>query len=439
MYSNWFKDGILALLITITNIYVLQSMTSLWKLGITTAACLIFAVTECLLLRKGGKILLSANTAMAVIMAAVVISGRDAVINGVKIIINQLEYKSEVEYGYVYEHYSVDIPASDYNMAVTAVYIISIVIICMIAFVALRCKLRCVLLGIIAFWTGAQVYLGVSAEWVVNFCMFAVIGLSLMYLNLKKQNYHDKRANNKLLLQILAITAIICIMSAGAMKVLFPDSSSGVDIRLQYRAQMMRDAFDSTVEKYDGSAASSGSGGAANEKSNTRLPDESSGGASKDISYKKSDKEKTDWLYIFKNIYIMLAAGLIFLVVPAMVINRKKKLKHLRKELHSNDRNAAVEASLGCVMKWFKVMGVKPDGRNLGQYDICALEFGGKACHADFKKMLEIWEEAQYSGQTVSDSMAGKMIDLLDRVQTVMWSNASRFQKFKLKWIYCLT
>ena len=378
----------------------------------------------------GGKPKWIVNCILAAVLVIAAIIWHSEVLDGGKLILNQVFSASEKSQKYIYSKFSVSADAGEYSLCITAAMIYIFTIFAVLCHFAVRQK-NGSLLGI-AFLMAvvAEIYYGIFPQlWTL--ILFAFVGLGVLHYR-----HIGKPAASNAALLVIALALSFAVLAA----------YTGPNAQQTVLAEDIRDLLDEHVQQQVFNAIKQRQEQIQEETENTSLEEDKvsdntdgiSGGNSFKTNYEKHFEGNKAGLAHTRLPWSWILIGVMLLALFTGYFMRMRKARRRRKVFESSDCAAAIDGMFRHSVDWLKVCGLKTDNRLFSQYSrriskMLSEEYGRK-----YSGAAELWEEAIYSGHAMSEKERGCMREFLDDTAQAVRGHVGAFTRFEIKYRYFL-
>lgn len=412
------------------NVLTLQSFASLRSNAIVLVTIVALCAVESVLV--GSSLFYIGNTVIIAVALSVTCVMRRQIVNGVKLIINQLFYKSEIAYGYIYDKYEITIPPRAYVSALNITWVMAAIAFVVLLSLAFAKKWRFLIVILTSCWAITEAYLGVAPAGLWNVALFLTMALMIFAIGQMKNEAGISRSG----IQTAVLILVTAIAGTSLTVAVTPENGSPLDIKLGERSQAIRDKFDSTVEYFDGQAPDNENDRESSTADQQNENQQSSTG--KQGSMLEEETNSLNWLEIIKNTIIILFAGLFFVVIPTIISNRRKIIRKREEAFFSDDYGESIDAAFTYAGRWVSLCGMKHDNQPVMSYVDIITTMLDETAGKEFERLAEIWLSHEFGNVQCTRADRDEMIGLVRAFGDRLWTEAGRFKRLKLKYINCM-
>jgi hypothetical protein len=400
-------------------------------------ACLILPtviVFAQFLFAKKEKIYLTLNIVVLAVVVVFVLADLNNVINGAKLVFNQIFEVSEKCQSYLYGRFDITENKSEYNKCICS-FALSVFAIMATAFSYAMIKVKRFIFAIvIALVSIFEIYFGIAPSWILNLMMFLSL-FSLIAICSK----HIKSATNSV--QIIILFAVICFAISLATYVAYPTEYRQSNPVVNQWNEKIRDifdegeqaisnhispneVFDDTDSQVDNAQNDDGSGAKEESGDNNGV-----GGSKKHASNAKTVSVNFVTVIVFAVLLAVIAVWLLIVLISAL--KRNKMLK-------SSDKKAVINFAFVSTLKWLSVYGLELKNTVPLDYQKPLETLVSYDFAKEYKDVVLIWQETIYSDNQIIESQKQQTVDFYNQTKKLVFKKSNVFKKFKIKFIKLL-
>ena len=135
----------------------------------------------------------------------------------------------------------------------------------------------------------------------------------------------------------------------------------------------------------------------------------------------------------------VIALILLLLFVPAVIKDRiQKKRDKAREGMYDEDRSAAIQAVFRVALLWIRASGISVPTESFSRLKSNLGKSISQNCASEYGRILPIWQEAVFSDHEMSEEQWNQVMSFEQHIETALMETASRWQKWKYKYIHAL-
>lgn len=380
----------------------------------------------CACSRKRRILLAGVISAVAILAAVALPSAR----NGIAALSNRLFARSEAFNRYFYNYFSVwgDALQRDERVARCLLAIVEASATTWV--IAMPCPGA---MAISAGLCGLQIYFGVvSGTWQTLSVFICLIYMALW----QREEFRSWRHQIALLVCLLLMSALVFAM--------FP----GVDATLERFSEDIKDRFarsaiQGTITLTEEETISLTRHESQLQEENVHLTDVD-GQAEREYQKKQAYQQELslprqiDYLKLL-GIFLGMVLLLIGPFLPLIWMDRKrKKARELRKAFETDNLNRAVCAMFQHIAECLSLGRVQMQTISFSHLTCQSAFFLSEEYCLEYEKAIPIWLQAAYSDHPISCEQKEMVYSLLRQTERMVWENATRKQRWKLRYADCL-
>lgn len=343
-----------------------------------------------------------------------------------KLLCNLLFDASEQVNSYVYERF----PVSDTASPISATVLLSIcaVSVCIMAVVR---KSRGAALLFMVSLAGAEIYFGLTPPALLNVALFVLPALLL----LQGQNL---------------ITSAGCATAVFVMFFVVAAVFPGVDSRMEAASESVRDRLAPVEQLISEYTPVQQPDEAQKTRYENRLNEQSGrldADNTQDYQDYRLEQEREQELSKPRRIQYLKIAILLVLIVlllltpflPFVLLDsRRRKALERRAAFLSEDPSEAIRAMFLHMEAYLESSGFAPDNRLFSDCGVEIAERWSAAYANRYADAVALWQESAYSGHIMTQEQRETMRSILDETEHIIYDQADRKTKFRLKYMECL-
>ena len=333
-----------------------------------------------------------------------------------KLLCNLLFDASEQVNSYVYERF----PVSDTASPISATVLLSICAVSVCTMAVVRKSRGAALLFMVSL-AGAEIYFGLTPPALLNVALFVLPALLL----LQGQNL---------------ITSAGCVIAALVIFVVVAVVFPGVDSRMEAASESVRDRL-APVQQPD-EAQKTRYENRLNEQSGRLDADNTQGYQDYRLEQEREQELSKPRRIQYLKIAILLVLIVLLLLTPflpfVLLDSRRRKALERRAEFLSEDPSEAIRAMFLHMEVYLESSGFAPDNRLFSDCGVEIAERWSAAYANRYADAVALWQEAAYSGHIMTQEQRETMRSILDETEHIIYDQADRKTKFRLKYMECL-
>ena len=341
---------------------------------------------------------------------------------GLQVLLNRLFDRSEALNRYLYTRFPVD-PGRDPAPALVLLALAAA------AWIGLLLTVRSPLLPVATacLLAGVQVWFGLSLPPWLNVLLFSALGLPLL----------PGFTPRSLLLRVLTVLALCAVIA-----LLFP----GVDAATEELSERVRDLLTPPAAGTAQPAPELPEEYTETRHTNPRDLLPGSGEAGADSRYRLLSREEEQisrphWVDVLRIVLLLLLAVAVIVLpfLPFAMLNlRRRKAREARAVFGSGDVAEASQAMFRRVIAWLTLTGHGGGNRLYRSWDAVLAGVLPPEYVRNFAECAAIFEEAVYSAHPLPEDRRTRMRSLLDETEKILYDQADRKLRFRLKYVECL-
>ncbi len=380
----------------------------------------------------GGKTERITNRVLASGSVIAVIIWHRAILDGIKLILNQVFTVSEKYQHYIYKRFSIPAGAGNHSLCITAAMVFICIVSAVVCHFAVKQK-KGSLSALISLMViiAVEIYFGIFPQlWTV--ILLALIGLGVLY-----HRYNGKaHVSGAILLAVAVLMVSFTVMAAYA----------GPNAQQTALTESLRDRFDQHIEQQVSNSIEKRREQVQEKTENTDLKenkvsdrsDDTPAGKRYQAEYEKHFEGNRAGLAHARLPLAWILVGIMLLSLLGWDAVRMYRARKRRRVFDSSDYAAAIDGMFRHSVDWLEVCGLKTDNSLFSQYSkrvskMLSEEYGRK-----YSGAVELWEEAIYSGHVMSEKERGWMREFLDDTAETVRDHVGAFTRFKIKYHYFL-
>ena len=136
---------------------------------------------------------------------------------------------------------------------------------------------------------------------------------------------------------------------------------------------------------------------------------------------------------------LLIVALLVVPFLPFLLGSRaRQRTEEKRAAFEAEDNATAIRAMFTHTMDWLRAGGLQTDNRPFSQCAEAIETLTDADYAAQFAEALPIWQEAAYSGHTLTDEQRQTVRELLVRTSSMLYEKANKRTKFRMNYVACL-
>jgi hypothetical protein len=380
------------------------------------------------LLNKRDKIYSWFNIALIIVLVLLIFINLSDFINGAKIIFNQIFEISEKYQAYLYNRFDVTVDEGSYDKC-RAFFMLSVLtaISTLMSYSAIKGHSFVIL--IVAIATAIfEMYFGIAPSLALNFIFFAVMILLAVIIKLN---------STEVIAQGVAIFVAISLVFGAVSFAIYPANYSEPISAVYQLSENIRDVFDDGEQAISNQLFTTSAQGDTSNPESSQLDDgdlvqteqgnDNSAGGNK----KHASNATTVSVNFVTVIVIMLLIVAIFVWLLLILFFSIKR----RKALSNKDNKKVISFALMSSLKWLSAYGLKLKNTVPSDYVEPIGELVSSDYAGDYSLAVEIWQEAIYSDNQISDIQRQEVINFYNQTKKLIFKKSNVIKKFKIKFI----
>ena len=378
----------------------------------------------------GGKTKWIANCVLLSVSVIALIIWRSAILDGMRLILNQMFTVSEKYQQYIYERFPISANAGNHSLCITAAMIFICGVSAVMCHYAVRQKSGSLLEAIFLMTLAAEIYYGIFPQlWTV--ILFGITGLCVLY-----RQHNGKAFVSSVILLAVAMIASVIVLAA----------YTGPSAQQTALTEDIRDRLDEHIEQQVNNPIKPRQEQVQKETENTDLKEDKVSDRSDDTSAGKNFQTKHEkqfegnraglahkrmpWIWIF--------VGLILLSLLFRYFVRMHRAKKRRRVFDSSDYAAAIDGMFRHSVNWLEACGLKTGNSLFSQYSKQVSKMLSEEYGMKYSAAVRLWEETVYSSHVMGEKEVGRMREFLDDTSENVRDHVGAFTRFKIKYCYFL-